>query len=272
MKERLKKAVEVIRGVKIPDLPKEIMELDAELAHKFPNSQKIAAIIESNTKLSGEVLRLVNSPVMKLKTPVKSIREAVDSLGHDNLKNLVIAAAIKNMFDKPQVQEIVDHSTDIAFCCAELSEHIAEISRDEAYLLGLFHNGGCLMLATKDPDNYLKVFSHLNTHPVSGLQKEYDCYNTYHMDVGLLLGQKWKLPIDMLNVILLHHHDHSEQENDRLRAMNSMIKAANVIVNEVSYGSYMTEESLRYLDEACNDLMIEKETVNNVRRALVAFA
>lgn len=271
MEQRLRKALEVIKGVKMPDLPKEIMELDVELSSKFPNNQKVADIIESNTKLSGEVLRLVNSPVMKLKAPVKSIREAVDSLGYDNLKNLIIAAAIKNMFDKPQVQEIVEHSSDIAFCCAELSEHIADVSRDEAYLLGLFHNGGCLMLATKDPENYLKVFSHLNTHPVSGIKKEFDLYNTYHTDVGLLLGQKWKLPIDMLNVIL-NHHDEAGHSNDRLRAMTSMIKVANVIVNEVSYGSYMTEEANRYLHEACEDLMIEKDSVNSVRRALVAFA
>jgi HD-like signal output (HDOD) protein len=271
MEQRLRKAIDVIKGVKIPDLPKEIMELDTELACKFPNNQKVADIIESNTKLSGEVLRLVNSPVMKLKSPVTSIREAVDRLGYDNLKNLVIAAAIKNMFDKPQVQEIVEHSTDTAFCCAELSEHIADVSRDEAYLLGLFHNGGCLMLATKDPENYLRVFSHLNTHPVSGVHKEYELYDTYHMDVGLLLGQKWKLPIDMLNVIL-NHHDDAEHSNDKLRAMTSMIKVANIIVNEVSYGSYMTEEANSYLERACEDLMIDKESVNAVRRALVAFA
>lgn len=270
MEQRLRKAVEVIKGVKIPDLPKEIMDLDAELACKFPSNQKISDIIESNTKLSGEVLRLVNSPAMKLKSPVKSIREAVDQLGYHNLKNLVIASAIKNMFDKPQVQEIIEHSTDTAFCCAELSEYVADISRDEAYLLGLFHNGGCLMLATKDPENYLKVFSHLNTHPISGIDKEYELYGTYHMDIGVLLGQKWKLPIDMLNVIL-NHHDNAEHTNDRLRAMTSMIKIANVIVNEVSYGSYMTEEAHTYLEKACEDLMIDKELVNGVRRALVAF-
>lgn len=126
-------------------------------------------------------------------------------------------------------------------------------------------------MVTKDPENYLRVFSHLNTHPVSGVHKEYELYDTYHMDVGLLLGQKWKLPIDMLNVIL-NHHDDAEHSNDKLRAMTSMIKVANIIVNEVSYGSYMTEEANSYLERACEDLMIDKESVNAVRRALVAFA
>lgn len=272
MEQRLRKALQAIKGVKIPDLPKEIIELDAELSCKFPNNQKVADIIESNTKLSGEVIRIVNSPIMKLKSPIKSIREAVDVLGYDNLKNLVISAAIKNLFNTPHVQEIIEHASDVAFCCAELSEHIHDVPRDEAYLIGLFHNGGSLMLATKDPENYPKVFSHINTHPVSGIKKELELYDTYHMDVGILLGQKWKLPVDMLNVILQHHTTQDNQENDKLRAMNAMIKIANVIVNEVSYGSYMTSEANQYLDEAREELMVSKEEVNNIRRLLVAFA
>ncbi|BBN60430.1 HDOD domain-containing protein [Hydrogenovibrio marinus] len=95
MEQRLRQAVQAIKGIKIPDLPKEIMELDEEMSRKFPNNQTITRIIESNTKLSGEVLRIANSPVMKLRNPVKSIREAVDALGYENLKNLVISAALK---------------------------------------------------------------------------------------------------------------------------------------------------------------------------------
>lgn len=272
MEQRLRQAVQAIKGIKIPDLPKEIMELDEEMSRKFPNNQTITRIIESNTKLSGEVLRIANSPVMKLRSPVKSIREAVDALGYDNLKNLVISAALQNLFDNPQIQEIIEHSADVAFCCAELSEYVAEATRDEAYLLGLFHNGGCLLLAMKDPKGYLKTFAYLNTHPISGIEKEMGLYQTNHMDVGLLLGQKWKLSVDMLNAILLHHSDELNHPNDRLRGMVSMLKIANVIVSEVSFGSYMTEEANRYLEAAREDLMISKEVVNEVRRSLIAFA
>lgn len=271
MEQRLRKALEAIKGIKIPDLPKEIMELEAELSCKFPSNQKISDIIESNTKLSGEVIRIVNSPIMKLKSPVKSIREAVDALGYNNLKNLVVSAAIKNLFNTPHVQEIIEHSKDVAFCCAELSDFIQGVSRDESYLIGLFHNGGCLMLAIKDPDHYLKVFSHINTLPVSGVKQEEERYGTTHMDVGVLLGQRWKLPVEMLNVILQHHSDHENLQNDKLRAMNAMIKIANVIVNEVSYGSFMTEEAEKYMEDAREELMISKDEIDGIRRALVAF-
>jgi len=86
MEQRLRAAMAAIKGVKIPDLPKEVFELQQALQCKLPNNQDIANIISANTKLSGEVLRIVNSPIMKLKRQVNSIREAVDSLGYANLK------------------------------------------------------------------------------------------------------------------------------------------------------------------------------------------
>lgn len=268
---RLRGALLAIKGVKIPDMPKEIMELDAAISSKFPNTQEITRIIESNTKLSGEVLRVVNSPIMKPKFYISSIRDAVDNMGLTNLKNMVIAAALQNMFKTSEVQEIIEHSTETAFCCAELSEHIHGITRDEAYLIGLFHNGGCLLLASKYPETYLKVFSQLNTNPISGLHKEFELYGTTHTDIGVLLGQKWKLPVEMLNTILLHHVEEVKVGREKVRAMIAMIQVANCVVNEVSYGSYVTQESKTILAMSQEELMLSNDVVNEVRRALIAF-
>lgn len=184
---------------------------------------------------------------------------------------MVVSAAIQNMFDKTEVKEVIDHSLETAFCCAELSEHISDVTRDEAYLIGLFHNGGSMLLATKDPVNYLKVFSQLNTNPVSGIHKEYELYGATHTDIGILLGQKWKLPVEMLNTILLHHVEDVKIGREKVRAMIAMIQVANYIVNEISYGSYLGEESKRCLENARQELMISSDTVNEVRRALIAF-
>ncbi|MGC9386327.1 MAG: HDOD domain-containing protein [Hydrogenovibrio sp.] len=270
MEQRLRGAINAIKGVKIPDLPKEIMELDAALSSKFPNNQQITEIIKSNTKLSGDVIRIVNSPIMKLKTPVKSVREAVDVLGYNNLKNLVLSAALQNLFNTREVQEIIEHSKDVAFCCAELSDYVHDVSRDEAYLMGLFHNGGCLLLATKDPEHYLKMFSLINTNPVSGIQKEIERYGAAHTDVGILIGQKWKLPVEMLNVIMLHHLAHSNVGQERVRAMLALVKVANVIVNEVSFGTYMTDEARQYMAEAQAELMLTNDVINGLRRTLIS--
>ena len=81
MQEKLKRAMVAIQGVKIPELPEEILELDRELSSKFANISNVADIIEKNTTLSGELMKIVNSPAMKIPQTCKSIREAVAALG-----------------------------------------------------------------------------------------------------------------------------------------------------------------------------------------------
>lgn len=269
MEQRLRDALKAIQGVKVPDLPKEILELDQALSSKFPNNQHITEIIESNTKLSGEVLRIANSPAMKAKSPITSIRKAVDSLGSNNLKNTVLSACLLNLSSKPPALDIIEHSKDVAFCCAELSDFLYGVTRDEAYLAGLFHNAGCLMLGTKDPENYGKVFTKLNTNAQSGLEKEQELYGSNHGFVGLLLGQKWKLPVDLLNVIMRHHSPLSTIKDDKLRSMVAMITISNYIVNEMSYGAYITEDTKAGLDEAQEELMVSDDVLNQIRRTVL---
>ena len=121
MQEKLKRAMVAIQGVKIPELPEEILELDRELSSKFANISNVADIIEKNTTLSGELMKIVNSPAMKIPQACKSIREAVAALGLNNVYNYVVASALKNLFgEKGLIKDIMDHSVDIAFCMAEI--------------------------------------------------------------------------------------------------------------------------------------------------------
>jgi HD-like signal output (HDOD) protein len=56
--------------------------LEEELKSRFANVNTVASIIEKNTVMAGEVLKAINSPIMKIPEPVKSIKEAlIKSLG-----------------------------------------------------------------------------------------------------------------------------------------------------------------------------------------------
>ncbi len=274
MEQTLREAVAAIKGVKLPELPEEVALLERELESRFVNSINVARIIEQNTTLSGEVLRIANSPIMKLKSPARTIREAVDMLGLDNIRNLVVSAMLQRLFGSGAIyKEIMSHSVDVAFCMADLSEWVAGVSRDEAYMLGLFHNAGCLMLATKDPEGYSKFFSQSQSTPVSVLDKEYQAYGSTHCAIGVLLGKKWHLPIDMLSAILLHHTAKCDGiKSDKVRAMVALLKIANSIVSEISLGAYRGQEMRDYELDGQHELMIDPDVVKEIRLALMNFS
>lgn len=269
---RLKKALEAIRGIKIPEFPQEVIALDAEVQSKFANAQNVAKIIERNTTLSGEVIKLANMPVMKTKVQVNSIREAVNAIGLKNIYNLVVIAAYKRMFgSKGVVKDISDNGVDVAFCMAFLTEAVQGIDRDEAYMVGLFHNVGSLMLAMKDESLYAKVFQSGMTNPIGLLKKEENLLDTDHTMVGLLVAKKWQLPTYMINIIMLHHLTNvSKVEDERVRTFIAMLKVSNAIVAEVSLGAYIGEEMKDYLRDGMQELMLNPEMVNDLRQQLLA--
>lgn len=117
MQQKFQNAMNAIRGQSIPELPDEILLLEKEITSKFASIAVVAEIIEKNATLSGAVLKIVNSPVVKLAEPLSSIREAVNILGLDNIYNLVVAAAVQNLFGgQGLLKDIMDYSVDVAFC------------------------------------------------------------------------------------------------------------------------------------------------------------
>lgn len=273
MQNKLRQAIKAIQGHKIPELPEEIIELDKEISSKFASAANVTEIISKNTTLSGELMRLVNSPVVKLKEPVTSIKDAVSVLGLNNIANLLVAAAIKNIFgSKGLSKDIMDNSVDVAFCMSDLSEWVDGISRDEAYMLGLFHNVGAMMLAAKNEDVYAGLFRDSMSNPNAIIKKEEAVFGSNHAMIGLLIGQKWHLSVNMLNAIMLHHNEKCERiKNDQVRAMVAMIKLANAMVAEISLGAYRSEEMRNYEKDGLQELMIDEDVVSEIRTALMSY-
>ena len=274
MQDKLRAALQAIQGVKIPELPTEVLALEEEIKSKFGSLAKAAEIIEMNTTLSGEVMRLVQSPIIETKEPVNSIRDAVNVLGFDNLYNLVVSSALQNLFSGDGVlKDIMDNSVDVAFCMADLSEYVEGVSRDEAYMLGLFHNVGALLMATKDAKAYEPLFSDSMILPNTVIAKENAVFGSNHAMIGVLIAKKWHLPVHMLNAIMLHHNQSCRRiENDQVRAMVAMIKVANAIVAEISLGAYRGEEMKNYEADGAEELMIDEEEISTIRSSLMSYS
>ncbi|BBP46431.1 metal-dependent phosphohydrolase [Thiosulfatimonas sediminis] len=271
MQEQLRAALEAIKGVKIPEFPQEIIELDNEINSKFANVHKIVAILEQNITLSGEVMRLVNSPMVKLKQPAENIREAVTGMGLEQLRNLVVAAAFKRIFNSGSLQrDILEHSVDVAFCMSYLTEYVHGVPRDQAYMMGLFHNAGSLMLAAKSPEVYEKLFSISMVHPVRLLIKERELMGADHCMVGVLVAKKWQLPMPIINGIMLHHSANLQKiSNEQVRLMVAMLQLSNAIVAEISIGAYRGEEMKLVEQQAVAELMLDSGVVRELRANLI---
>ena len=273
MQESLRNAIDAINGVQIPELPEAIILLESEINSRFANTNKITEIISENTTLSGQVMQVINSPVMRLTNPVKSIRGAVNVMGLNNIYNLVVCSALMNLFGNNELhREIMKHSVGVAFCMADISEHIKDVSRDQAYMLGLFHNVGALMLASKSSDLYTPLFHNSLSLPVSISEKEEDCFGSNHSMIGVLVAKKWHLPADILSAIMLHHNKSCAAiSQDRVKTLVAMIKTANGMVSEIDSGAFKSTEMKSYEQDGMEVLNLPEKVWRDIRTDLMSY-
>lgn len=273
LKQQMVMAHQVMGGFELPMMPAEIIELQRLFSStEFPDMQEVAHIIERNTVLSGELIKLANQPIFLSKgaDQVKSIKGALDALGVGRVKNLVIGLGFKAQVKGHVFDALIDHSLDVAKVSASLSRWVEGVDPDEAYLAGLFHNAGAFILAMKF-DDYETFFYKTLTHSYSALAREAERYKVSHNVYGLLISKKWNLDNIFSQVILVHHQkDLSKIANEKVRTLVAIIQLANAIVCEVSFDTYLGLEVREMSDNAQQELLINPEVISEIRLAVLA--
>lgn len=272
--QKLREAFQAIQGVAIPDLPEEVIALNKEVSSRYPNTQTMVAIISKNAILAADVLKIANSPAMRPNQVIKTIPQAVAILGTVNLKNMVLASALKQAFGmNGAIREIMDNSADVAFCMAELANSVQGVSTDEAYLCGLFHNCGAFLLSCKEPQSYSDLFFKSYSLPRTIIEKEEALFKTNHAIVGLLMAKKWQLSPEITQAIYDHHNASCQSiSNEKVRLLVALIKTANGIVSETSMGSYIGAEMKEQFQDGKDTLMLDEKDIKSVRMALQTYS
>ncbi len=265
--QKMKRAFVAIQDVKIPDMPEDIIALDREMQARYPSQATMAEIIGRNTILAAELLRIANSPSMRPPQTIKSIPQGISVLGTKNLKNLLLASALREVFGSArEIREIMEHSASVGLCAAELAQYVHGIEAGEAYACALFHNCGAILLMIKDKRAYRDIFLDSHSLPLSAIEKEEKAFNTNHTATGLLLGKKWQLSHTILNAIYEHHTPScSTIKNEQARLLVALLKVANGIVAESSLGAYIGQEMQDYIQDGIDTLMLTPEQVASVQ-------
>ena len=273
LKEQLTIASNEMKGFKIPSLPKELIELQNLFKNaRFINTHDVANIIKKNTVLSGELIKVANQKQFKPKgadDDVVSVKDAVEALGLDKIETLIIGLAFKASVSGEVFDDLMEHTVAVANVCAELTVYLTDISAEEAYLAGLFHNSGAFIMAMKF-EGYDKVFYNTISNSYSGITREIERFKMHHGVFGLLVAKEWSLPSIYSQVILTHHQqDLTIIRDDKVRTLVYLVQLANSIVAESLFNGYLGDEVTKMKKNAIADLMIKNDDISEIRRALM---
>ncbi|MBL4710904.1 MAG: HDOD domain-containing protein [Gammaproteobacteria bacterium] len=156
----LKEAVDS-DSLTLPSLPEVALKIRDAVEDENTTTEQIANALSQDGSLSARMIKVVNSPLYRPRTPIDDLHAAVTRLGLTLVRDLVMNLAMKQMFQA--TSDVLDKkfrsawstSVDVAAICQMMSVTMEDISKERALLAGLVHNIGSLpilMLAVNDDD------------------------------------------------------------------------------------------------------------------------
>ena len=173
--------------------------------------------------LVARLLGLVNSPFYGLSRPVKTVREAIMVMGFRGLRSLVLTSSAAKIMDRDFRWYGHDHKGlwKHAVCVAAAARTLARIAhadgetREEAFVAGLLHDIGKMMLAS-----YLtQPRRNPAVAPQETCEEEAALIGLDHTEAGALVAAKWGLSEAIQETLKAHHGGTPPRPFERLVAM-----------------------------------------------------
>lgn len=275
MQSYIEKASEILRSQSVPNVPEEVLLLQAELNFKYPNTVTVANLISHNPELLANFLKLVNTNITVENRKVQDAKAAVNTLGLDEINNIFLSASMVDVLEiSPSEKPILIQGAKCGIAAAELSYWVFDVSRSEAYMAGLMQNIGAIYMGRHDPEQYAEIFQLQQAYPFTGYEKEIEHYHTNHAFIGCLACKKWHMNPDIYKAILFHHDQEFVKKNpnsDRVRHLTALIMLSNFIVVEASDENYLTQELKTCRDLAMTELQLPENAMNSARAAVMKW-
>ncbi len=182
----------------LPSEPALLAEL-LDLCHDEASVESFSVAIRKDIGLAAKFLQITNSPIYRQTDKQTDIRTILNNLGTTNSKNIVETSAIQQFFTNP-TQNFNNHIRLIwlrGLGCANLAGEIAKRigyeKPEEAFLAGLFHQVGMLLLLLNREESYLPILDRYYSETEKFLSLEQEQLQVDHCELGSALIESWDL-------------------------------------------------------------------------------
>ena len=201
-------------------------------------SWQVGEIIAGDAALTAELLSLTKSAYLGLPGNLTDPAEAVESLGLEAVKALVMAQRFlaEHSHLKPaylSFQQIWQHSIYVAQIARDLVlfEKGDRTMASQALAAGLLHDLGKVVLVTNFDDLYGRVHSLARKQPIPLWDIEKEMFGANHGEIGGCLVGMWNMPPSIVEATAFHHEP-PLGENEHLNPL-AAVHIANVLAHQL---------------------------------------
>lgn len=181
----------------LPPLPAAAYKALELIRNPRSDASALARVLSMDQALAGLVLRWANSAFFGLRHPVTTVQHAIVYLGNGTVQNLVIAASVASLFNRPvpgyglERGSLWKHAVGMATAARLAAAKLGRATTEEAYNAALLADIGKLAyeLLLRDVELARPEWAQL---PFDQLETE--CFGLNHADLGAEMARRWNLP------------------------------------------------------------------------------
>jgi HD-like signal output (HDOD) protein len=195
--------------IQVPALPHAVTLFMERSGDEATALKDLAEIVETDTGLTFELLKYVNSSFMGLRQQAKTVFQALSLLGRRQSRMLVMAtgaqaamrarksklinqqafwnACLQKALFAREIAVLLHADTDVAFSGALLQDYLLPVLSNDLI------------------ETYLEFVEHRETLPETLCEFEHNRFEWDHALAGACLAHRWNLPDELVCCILYHH-------------------------------------------------------------------
>ena len=235
----------------LPTLPDAYLRLTQCLNDPEIDTRSIVKIVKEDMSLMMQILKLVNSASFGLVRKINNLDEAIQYLGLNTLRSLVLAHKIFSITTLEEntefgLQDLWQHSLCVSRLADALKRHDSHEKTMVAYAAigGLLHDIGKLVMAHCLPEEYRQVHALVAEQQISYSEAECQVLGADHAAIGGYLAALWGLPYPIVEAISLHDKEPFVDLDD-LAGISTVVWHANQICQGNVSGSEEQWQLLR---------------------------
>lgn len=205
----------------LPPLPQVAAQVLRLASDPDSTTDELQRVVATDSALAAQTLKIANSPMFGMVREVKTLTQAIMTLGFSTIRSVVIASSARNLYKRGgtglQEKLLWEHALTTALAARAYARLFRSPRAEEAFLGGLLHDVGKSVMALKFPERYgMLVRSVYNQAAVDEVEAELELFGFDHAMVGEALLGSWNLAKSLENAVRWHHHPDLAPADDQV--------------------------------------------------------
>ena len=207
------------------------------------NARDIELAIKSDPAITAMIMKRANSAAYGGMGTVSTIQRAIVRIGIRSTRNIAASFSVLKLFSKEDKNLGFNrtwfwiHSLTTAICAQLLAAELKFKHPEDAFIAGLLHDIGKMILDDFMHDEYFRVLQTANTSNIPIRNAEISAFEVSHAYIGSKVAKTWEFPPIIIEAIEKHHHYAQLTNTETITSISAIVCVANQMSKALQAGN-----------------------------------